>query len=49
MMKSFLIKFITLDGNKQEVFICEINDRRAINKFETEYEFETILECELLD
>ena len=48
-MKTYKITFISLDGNKNEVFVDALSSTRAISKFEDEYQFDEIIDCELQD
>lgn len=45
-MKTFLITFLTLDGNTQQVYVDAYSKERAILKFESEYQYESIKYCE---
>lgn len=42
-MQTYLITFITLDGNKQQVFIDAHSETRATMTFECEYQFDEII------
>ncbi len=48
-MKTYKITFITLDGNKDSVFVDALSSTRAVSKFEDEYQFDEIIDCELQD
>lgn len=48
-MKTYKITFISLDGNKNSVFVDALSSTRAISKFEDEYQFDEIIDCEPKD
>lgn len=48
-MKTYKITFISLDGNKNSVFVDALSSTRAISKFEDEYQFDEIIDCEPQD
>lgn len=46
---TFLIEFITLDGNKQAVEVYATTKFEAKRKFEREYEYDEIISIEEID
>jgi hypothetical protein len=45
-MRTYLITFITLDGHTNQILIDALSKERAILKFESEYQHESIKYCD---
>lgn len=46
---TYLVTFVTLDGNIQQVCIDANTERIALNNFDFCYEYDTIVSCKIID